>query len=179
MVGPVEAERRAPVVHHEDNAVRAPDYRIDEGSEISAVGRETIGVGIGIWQFGGIAHADQVRRDQPAAPLKFGNDVAPQIGRGRIAVQKQHRRALAALVIGHAGAQHLDGLFCQRLFGHLFFSINGCVWTTMPRDRVERSWIPHDSSNAWSSIERDVGPHRLSVFIRDADPEAGKVSSPP
>ena len=31
----------------------------------------------------------------------------------------------------------------------------------------------------WSSIERDVGPHRLSVFIRDADPEAGKLNSPP
>jgi N-acetylglutamate synthase-like GNAT family acetyltransferase len=31
----------------------------------------------------------------------------------------------------------------------------------------------------WRSIERDVGPHRLSVFIRDADPEAGKLNSPP
>ena len=31
----------------------------------------------------------------------------------------------------------------------------------------------------WSPIERDVGPHRLSVFIRDASPEAGKLNSPP
>ena len=31
----------------------------------------------------------------------------------------------------------------------------------------------------WSSIERDVGPHHLSVFIRDANPEAGKLNSPP
>jgi hypothetical protein len=92
------------------------------------VGRETVGVGTGIWQFGGIAHADQVRRDQPAAPLQFGNDVAPQIGRGRIAVQKQHRRTLAALVIGHAGAEHVDGLFCQRLFCHGSLSIIERVW---------------------------------------------------
>jgi hypothetical protein len=49
----------------------------------------------------------------------------------------------------------------------------------MPRDRVERKWVPDDSSKGWNSIERDVGPHRLGVFIRDADPEAGKVSSPP
>jgi N-acetylglutamate synthase-like GNAT family acetyltransferase len=31
----------------------------------------------------------------------------------------------------------------------------------------------------WSPIERDVGPHRLSVFIRDANPVAGKLNSPP
>ena len=31
----------------------------------------------------------------------------------------------------------------------------------------------------WSSIERDVGPHRLSVFIRDAILKAGKLNSPP
>jgi N-acetylglutamate synthase-like GNAT family acetyltransferase len=30
----------------------------------------------------------------------------------------------------------------------------------------------------WSSIERDVGPHHLSVFIRDANAEAGKLNSP-
>jgi N-acetylglutamate synthase-like GNAT family acetyltransferase len=31
----------------------------------------------------------------------------------------------------------------------------------------------------WCPIERDVGPYRLSVFIRDASPEAGKLNSPP
>jgi hypothetical protein len=31
----------------------------------------------------------------------------------------------------------------------------------------------------WRPIERDVGPHSLSVFIRDANPEAGKLNSPP
>ncbi len=105
-------------MHHEHDGFLVPDHRIDEGSEIPTVGRETIGVAIGIWQFGGIAHPDQIRRDQPAEPLQFGNNVAPQIGRGRIAVQKQHRRALAALMIGHTGAEHVDSLFCQRLFCH-------------------------------------------------------------
>src|SRR6266852_843684 len=32
----------------------------------------------------------------------------------------------------------------------------------------------------WIPIERDVGPHHLSVFIRDASPDAGKINrSPP
>lgn len=32
----------------------------------------------------------------------------------------------------------------------------------------------------WTSIERDVGPHRMSVLIRDAEPEAGEINrSPP
>jgi hypothetical protein len=119
MVGPVETERGTPVVHHEHDGFRSPDHGIDEGSEIFAVGREAVGVGIGIGQFGGIAHADHIRRDQPAASRKPGNDVAPEIGRGRIAVQKQHRRALAAFMIGHAAVEHIDGLLGERLFGHV------------------------------------------------------------
>jgi N-acetylglutamate synthase-like GNAT family acetyltransferase len=31
----------------------------------------------------------------------------------------------------------------------------------------------------WIAVERDVGPHHLGVFIRDADPAAGKINSPP
>jgi N-acetylglutamate synthase-like GNAT family acetyltransferase len=32
----------------------------------------------------------------------------------------------------------------------------------------------------WTSIERDVGHHRMSVLIRDAIPESGRIScSPP
>ena len=30
----------------------------------------------------------------------------------------------------------------------------------------------------WIAVERDVGPHPLDVFIRDADP-AGAINSPP
>jgi N-acetylglutamate synthase-like GNAT family acetyltransferase len=31
----------------------------------------------------------------------------------------------------------------------------------------------------WVAVEQDVGPHRLGVFIRDTDPAAGKINSPP
>src|ERR1019366_9272833 len=39
-------------------------------------------------------------------------------------MQKQHRRPLAALVIGHAAIQHIDGLFCERLLCHLDSCLN-------------------------------------------------------
>jgi N-acetylglutamate synthase-like GNAT family acetyltransferase len=31
----------------------------------------------------------------------------------------------------------------------------------------------------WIPIEGDVGPHHLSVFVRDAHPEAGTLNAPP
>jgi N-acetylglutamate synthase-like GNAT family acetyltransferase len=31
----------------------------------------------------------------------------------------------------------------------------------------------------WIPVEHDVGPHRLDVFIRDANPATGAISSPP
>src|ERR1700687_2926813 len=40
MIGPVETERRAPIVHHEHDGFRNPYDRIDEGFEKFAVGRE-------------------------------------------------------------------------------------------------------------------------------------------
>ena len=41
MVGPVEAQRRAPVVHHEHDRLRATDDGIDEGPEIFSVRRRS------------------------------------------------------------------------------------------------------------------------------------------
>jgi N-acetylglutamate synthase-like GNAT family acetyltransferase len=31
----------------------------------------------------------------------------------------------------------------------------------------------------WIAVERDVGRHGLGVFIRDAEPAAGRINSPP
>src|SRR3954452_18215477 len=33
-------------------------------------------------------------------------------------MEQQHGSALATLMIGHLAAEHVDGLFCQRLFCH-------------------------------------------------------------
>ena len=34
-------------------------------------------------------------------------------------------------------------------------------------------------ARGWVAVERDVGPHHLGVFIRDADHKTGKINSPP
>ena len=54
----------------------------------------------------------------PAKPVEIRNDVAPYIGRGRVAVQEHDRLALATFVVGDAGVEYIDGLFSERLFGH-------------------------------------------------------------
>jgi hypothetical protein len=74
---------------------------------------EAVDVGTGVRQFAGVAHPDEVGRDEPAARFQFRNHVAPQIGGGRIAVQEQNRRAPPALVIGHAAVQDIDGFFAS------------------------------------------------------------------
>ena len=87
-------------------------------------------------------------------------------------MQKQHRGSLAALVIGHAATQHIDGLFCERLFCHWIFRS-----TSTGRDHAVRLDL---AQIAAARLERGVGPHRLSVLIRDAGAEAGNISrSPP
>jgi len=107
-------------VDDEQNPFTWSDHRIDKRIEIFAMGGEAIGIGSRILQFAGIAHADQVRRDQPAATVEFGHHVAPKIGRCRIAVEKQHRRADTPLVIGHSAIQDIDERLGEWLFGHGF-----------------------------------------------------------
>src|SRR3546814_1370897 len=51
-----------------------------------------------------IAHADQVTGDQPSQPGAMRHDIAPQIGRRRIAVLEEDRIAGPFIDIGHAPA---------------------------------------------------------------------------
>ena len=67
-VGPVETERRAPVVDHEQDFLRRPDHRIDESGEIVAMSDEAIGVGGGIGQLAG----NRSLRRQHLPDLIFG-----------------------------------------------------------------------------------------------------------
>jgi hypothetical protein len=67
-------------------------------NEMIAMRGEAIGIGLHIRQLGWIAHADQIRRDQAALPFKLGDHIAPEIGRGWIAVQEQDRRAATLMI---------------------------------------------------------------------------------
>src|SRR3546814_5778088 len=55
-----------------------------------------------------IAHADQVTGDQPSQPGAMRHDIAPQIGRRRIAVLEEDRIAGPFIDIGHAPALDLN-----------------------------------------------------------------------
>jgi hypothetical protein len=86
---------------HGDRLVRAYD-RVDKAPQVVAMRVKAVGVRAWIFELIGIAHADQVGRQAAAASGDLRHDIAPQIGRGRVAVQEQvHRFADAKLAIGH------------------------------------------------------------------------------
>ena len=108
---PVEAERRAPVVYDEADAVE-PE-RLEETVDVARVIDEAI-TDIG---FVGAAHADQIGRDAAADAAHVRDYVAPQVGRRWIAVQKHDRIAAALVDVGHACAVHLDVANRERKIG--------------------------------------------------------------
>ena len=67
-----------------------------------------LGIGVAVGAGGGelvaVAHADQVAGDEPAEAGAVGHDVAPQVGRGGVAVLEDDRRAGAGVDVGHAAA---------------------------------------------------------------------------
>ncbi len=65
------------------------DHPVDEAPEELGVGLEAVGLGARIVEFFGIAHADQIGRDSAAEPRNLRHHRAPQIGRGRVAVEEQ------------------------------------------------------------------------------------------
>src|SRR5439155_24661405 len=97
-----DAERRAPIVYDEGEAVE-PE-RAEETVDVERVIDEAI-ADIG---FVGAAHADQIGRDAAADVAHVRDYVAPQIRRRWIAVQKHDRIAPALVDVGHACAVHLD-----------------------------------------------------------------------
>src|SRR5262249_690955 len=107
----VEAERRAPIVYDEGDAVE-PE-RLEETVDVARVIDEAI-ADIG---FVGAAHADQIGRDAAADAAHMRDYVAPQIRRRWIAVQKHDRIAAALVDVGHACAVHLDVANRERKIG--------------------------------------------------------------
>ena len=60
---------------------------LKQGVEVAAVQGEAIRAGTTVGQLVGVAHADQVGGDATAAWLQVRQHVAPEVGRGGIAVQ--------------------------------------------------------------------------------------------
>ena len=68
----------------------------------------------GVVELLGVAHADEVGGDAAPERRHVGHDVAPEVRRGRVAVQEDDGVAPARLDVGHALAEHLDGPLRRR-----------------------------------------------------------------
>src|SRR3546814_15061238 len=81
---------RSPVMHDQNNPVPEIE-RLPQRVEIVTM----LGIGITLGprriELVRIAHADQVTGDQPSQPGAMRHDIAPQIGRRRIAVLEEDR----------------------------------------------------------------------------------------
>jgi hypothetical protein len=107
-VRPVEAQGPSPVVQDERQRFRS-DHLIDKGVKVAGVAREAVAVGLRAGRdLVRVAHADEIRRDQPAAGgLDVRQDTSPQERGGRVAVKEHDRVPHAAFDIGHPAAEHV------------------------------------------------------------------------
>lgn len=119
VTGLIEAERTAPVVNYEQDLFMQTDQRIDKSPEMVAVRREPVAIRRYIGQLRGVAHPNQIRRDQATLRLELGHDIPPDIGGCRVAMQEQDRSAGATLMIRNLATERTDGLLLKRLFGHV------------------------------------------------------------
>src|SRR4051812_34195452 len=88
-------------------------------------------------------------------------------------MQQQHRRALAALVIGHLAAEHVDGLFCQRLFCHCGLPVSDrTIWACLSGTRG-----PGGSSSVCCHEDRKPKTGEMMQRLIDTDqgPEPGML----
>ncbi len=88
--GPVEAQGRSPVVDDEHD-VLAQIEGLEQAVEILPMMDEAVGAGADFVELVGVALADQIRGDAAAPTGQVGDDVAPQVGRGRVAVEEHDR----------------------------------------------------------------------------------------
>ncbi len=104
-VTPVKTEGRAPIVHDQHHILCHPQV-IQQGIEIGAVFNETIGLRATLRQFVRVAHTDQIRCDTPPQPLEMRHDIAPEIGRRRVAMQKENGVATALIDVSHRPSEN-------------------------------------------------------------------------
>jgi hypothetical protein len=100
-------------MHDKYYFLRRSNERVDEAPNLLAMRIEAVGIGSRIGKFFRMTHPDHIGCDQASKTLKFGNDVAPQVGGCRIAVQQNDRRSFAMIVEGHPLTVNIE-----RSFGH-------------------------------------------------------------
>ena len=130
LLRPVKAECGAPVVYDQGDPA-ADAQRLPGCKQILTMFDVAITVRTRIIQLVRIAHADEIDRNAASLVRQVGHDITPEIGRGRIAVLKHDRIAIAHLDIRHSLALHVDKLLCW------FF---GGQHKEIPRGLINDSW---------------------------------------
>lgn len=100
--GKVEGKRCSPILR--DQEKWTGDHLFDEGFEIAELVEEGV-VDVGLV---GLAIADQIRCNAAPDRCHMRQDVPPDIGRRRVAVEKQDRRSRAFFDIGHRRSENVD-----------------------------------------------------------------------
>jgi hypothetical protein len=91
--------------------------RLEQRAEITAVLDEPIGTRPALRQLVGVAHTDQIGSDATAQRFQMRQHVAPQVRRGRIAVQEDDGIPSSRLHVRHLTAEHLASLLFVRKCG--------------------------------------------------------------
>src|SRR5208337_2617638 len=110
--GPVKAECGAPVVHDERD-VALEIEALEERVEMPGMILEAIRASRRRTRR---AHPDEIRRDASRMRREVRNDVAPEVRRGRIAVQENDRIAAAGVRVGNPGVDELQSFARVRVF---------------------------------------------------------------
>ena len=91
---------------HQVLLYRELGFPLEEAGHVRGVRGEGVGAALRVGELAGLAHADQVRRDAAAQVLHVRDDVAPQVGRRRVAVQEDDRITFADVDVGHLRPAH-------------------------------------------------------------------------
>src|SRR5690348_10663820 len=107
-IRPIEAQGPSPVVQDERQWLRS-DHLIDKGVKVAGVAREAVTVRLGAGRnLVRVAHADEIRGDQPAAGVvHVRQDTSPQERGGRVAVKEHDWVPRASFDISHPSAEHV------------------------------------------------------------------------
>ena len=107
---PVEAERAAPVVNDQCDAFLDTQC-LPGGKQEFTMFDIAIAVRPRVIELVRVAHADKIDGNTAALIGQVRHDVAPEIGRSRVAMLKNNRVAFTDLDIGHRFAINLQRFF--------------------------------------------------------------------
>ena len=130
-VGPVEAERRSPVVKDEGH-VLGRSYGLEPGVEVAAVLYEAIRARSGVRQLVGVAHPEEVGRQATPQGRQVRDHRPPEERRGWVAVQEHDR---VGRPLFHEGDPPPQNLHCAFVHSPLLLVLRSPIIMTTLRAR--------------------------------------------